>query len=225
MDEKVYESCDKAIKVLNRVSLKEFSKLKLADFDQLNVIRTVRQMYRRLAKRAEQEYRKVAYDGYYWALLMCELEEEDARRKAKEAITKEWVHDVLEQTDFVTLYRFVTETERKADRLIEAMAVVEKADEHGAALRSMKFNRNDQIDNALKQWSKQVGQYAINMTDYARLMAFEDAGVEEAEWVTEKDEKVCPYCGAMDGKRYKLSEYPSKPHINCRCTSRPVLKK
>ena len=224
MDTEIYGPCDKAIKVMNRVSLKEFSKLKLADFDQLSVIRTVRQMYRKLAKRAEKEYRKVAFEAYFWGLLMCELDEAEAERMAEKAITKEWVRDVLEQTDFVTLYRFVTETERKADRLIEAMAVVEKSDEHGAALRSMKFNRNDQIDNALKQWSKQVGQYAINMTDYAMLMAFEDAGVEEAEWVTEKDDRVCHYCASMDGRRYKLEEFPSKPHVNCRCTARPILK-
>ena len=44
------EIVNEAVKVLNRVSMKEFSRLKLADFDNLNVIRTVRKMYRKLAK-------------------------------------------------------------------------------------------------------------------------------------------------------------------------------
>lgn len=225
MDSKVYESCDRAIKVLNRVSLKEFSKLKLADFDELSVVRTVKMMYRKLAKQAEKQYRKVAYDAYLFGLMMCELDEREAEKMAEKAITKAWVEDVLHQTDFVTLYRFDSETARKADRLIEAIALVEREDDKGGPIRNMKFNRNDQIDNALKQWSKQTGQYAINMTDYAMMMAFEDAGVEEAEWVTATDQKVCAYCHGMSGKRYKLSEFPTKPHINCRCTAKPILRK
>lgn len=225
MDTGIYGPCDRAIKEMNRSSLKEFSRLKLADFDSLSVIRTIRRMYRKLAKQAEQEYFDVAYDAYILGLIMCGIDAKRTDRMAEKAITKTWVDDVLKQTDFVTLYRFDTETERKADRLIEAIAAVEKADDRGAPIRSMKFNRNDQIDNALKQWSKQVGQYAINMTDYAMLQAFEDAGIDEAEWVTEDDEKVCSFCNSMSGKRYKLSEYPSKPHINCRCYAKPVIGK
>ena len=224
MADKVYESCDRAIKVLNRISMKEFSRLKLADFDNLNVIRTVRKMYRKLAKQAEQEYRKVGYDGYLYGMMLCDFDRKKAMRMAENAITEEWIRNILAETDFVTLYRFDSETARKADRLIEAIAAVEGTDDRGAALRSMKFNRNDQIDSALRNWSKQVGQYAINVTDYAVLKAFEDAGIEEAEWETETDQRVCSYCQSMSGKKYRLDEFPSKPHINCRCTAKPVLK-
>ena len=221
---KVYDSCDRAIKVLNRVSMKEFSKLKLADFDSLNVIRTVRKMYRKLAKEAEQEYRKVGYDAYLYGMMLCDFDRKKAVKMAEKAVTAEWVRDILAETDFVTLYRFDSETARKADRLIEAIAAVEGTDDRGAALRSMKFNRNDQIDSALRNWSKQVGQYAINVTDYAVLQAFDDAGIKEAEWETEADQRVCSYCHSLSGKRYPLDEFPSKPHVNCRCTARPVLK-
>lgn len=224
MSDKVYESCDRAIKTMNRKILKEFSALKLADFDNLNVIGTVRKMYRKLSKQAEKEYMKVAHDAYIYGMLMCDMDEKEAIREAKKEITKEWVMDILDRTDFVTLYRFSSETERKADRLIEAIAIVKSADERGAALRSMRFNRNDQIDSAMRLWSKQVGQYAINVTDYAILQAFEDAGIEEAEWETETDQRVCSYCHSLSGKRYKLDEFPSKPHINCRCTAKPVFK-
>ena len=225
MEYKVYESCDTAIKALNRISLKEFSRLKLANFDNLNVIRTVRKMYRKLAKQAEKEYRKVGYDAYIYGMMLCDIDRKKASKMAEKSITEEWIRDILTGTDFVTLYRFDSETVRKADRLIEAIAVVEGSDDRGTALRSMKFNRNDQIDSALRQWSKQIGQYAINVTDYAVLKAFEDAGIEEAEWVTEEDQRVCSYCHSMRGKRYSLEEFPSKPHVNCRCTAIPILKK
>lgn len=224
MADKVYEACDRAIKVLNRISMKEFSKLKTADFDGLNVIRTVRRMYRKLAKQAEQEYLGVGYDGYMYGMMLCGIDRKEAVKMADKAITDEWIREILSETDFVTLYRFDSETARKADRLIEAIAAVEGTDDRGAALRNMKYNRNDQIDSALRNWSKQVGQYAINVTDYAVLMAYADAGIEKAEWETEADQRVCTYCHAMNGRRYLLDEFPSKPHVNCRCTARPVLK-
>ena len=226
MGKKIYESCDRAIRILNRKSMKEFEALKLADFDSANVIRTVRKMYRKLAKQAEGQYRKVAHDAYMYGLMLCGPEWwQKAERMADKAVTKEWVRDILEQTDFVTLYRFDSETERKADRLVEAIAVVEGTGERGVALRNMKFNRNDQIDAALRLWTKQVGQYAVNMTDYAMLQAYDDAGIEEAEWLTEVGgANVCARCKALGGKRFKLDEFPSKPHIGCRCSSKPVVK-
>lgn len=222
MEKNVYESCDRAIRILNRKSMKEFESLKLADFDSLNVIRTVRKMYRKLAKQAEEQYRKVAHDAYIYGMFLCGPDwYEKAERMSTKAVTNEWVRDILEQTDFVTLYRFVSETARKADRLIEAIAVVEGSDERGAALRSMRFNRNDQIDSALRLWSKQVGQYAINVTDYAVLKAFDDAGVDEVMWMSQRDDKVCNVCLERDRRTYALDDVPPK-HLNCRCYLTPA---
>jgi HK97 family phage portal protein len=55
--------------------------------------------------------------------------------------------------------------------------------------------------------------------------------VDEMEWVTVRDERVCPLCGPMHGKRAPLGgtfEGGVKPparHPRCRCFTRPVLKK
>ena len=224
MEAGIYGPCDRAIKILNRRNLKAFGQLKLADFDSLSVIRTVKRVYRKAAKEAEAEYFRVAYDAYILGLIMCEVDAKKAEKMAGKAITKEWVDDVLKQTDFVTLYRFDTETERKAERLVEAIAVVDDANERGDMRRNIVMNRDAQIDQALKLWVNQLSQYAINFTDYALLQAFEDAGVEEAEWVADGDERTCGRCESMDGTVYKLSEFPAKPHPRCRCTAKPVLK-
>ena len=224
MDTRIYGPCDRAIKLMSRRNLKAFGELKLADFDSLSVIRTVRKIYRKAAKEAEKQYFEVAYEAYILGLMMCGIGARKAGEMADKAITKKWVDDVLTQTDFVTLYRFDTETERKADRLIETISVADDVSGRGDARRNIVINRDAQIDQALKLWVNQLSQYAINMTDYAVLNAFADAGVEEAEWVTSDDERVCARCGAMDGKVYKLDEYPSKPHPRCRCTAKPVLK-
>ena len=110
----------------------------------------------------------------------------------------------------MTLYRFDSETERKAYRLAETLEVAP--------------NRDAEIDKALRAWSQQLAQYAINMTDYAMVQAMDDAGIEYAEWVDMHDEKVCRECRHRNGQVYKLDEIPTK-HAHCRCRLRPVREK
>lgn len=221
----VYGPCDKAIKIMNRRNLKAFNQLKQSDFDKLSVLQTVRKVYRKSAKEAEKLYLEIAKASYTLGLMMCGIAESKARKMAEKAITKSWVADVLKQTDFVTLYRFYTEAERKAARLIEAIAIADDVEGRGDVRRNIVINRDAQIDQALKLWTTQVSQYAINMTDYAMLYAYGDAGIEEVEWIAETDERTCGVCEDMDGKVYALDSFPSKPHPRCRCTSRPVTTK
>jgi hypothetical protein len=128
---------------------------------------------------------------------------------ADKAITNEWVESILEETDFVTLYRFESETERKAYRLAETLEVSE--------------SRDRDIDKALRLWSQQLGQYAINFTDYALIQAYQDAGVKMVEWVTQKDERTCTECYALDGHVFRVDEVPRKPHMGCRCFLKAVF--
>ena len=224
MEAGIYGPCDRAIKRMNRRNLKYFGQLKLADFDELSIVRTVKKLYRKAAREAAREYLDIAYDAYILGLMMCDIDVKKTEKMAQKAITKEWVEDVLNQTDFVTLYRFYSEAERKAERLIEAIAIADDIEDRGDARRNIVINRDAQIDQALKMWVTQLSQYAINVTDYAVLNAFDDAGVEEAEWVTQTDERRCSRCAEMDGRTYRLDEFPSKPHPRCRCTARPILK-
>lgn len=61
------------------------------------------------------------------------------------------------------------------------------------------------------------------------VLGFEQSGVvTEAEWVTVADERVCPTCGRLHGKRASLRgtfeglSYPPA-HPGCRCFVRPVI--
>lgn len=209
LTERVYGPCDDAIRAMNRENVKAFSRLKLAKWEELNVIKEVTEVYRESAKRARKRYRDVAWEVYLMVLEECGIDGGKVQRMAKEAITYDWVDGILEETDFVTLYRFDTETERKAQRLIEALS--------GTA------NRDFEIDKALRIWSRQLGQYAVNFTDYAAIQAFEDAGIEEVEWVTQRDERVCSECGTLDGQVFPLDEIPPKPHWWCRCFWKAVF--
>ena len=209
-DVNVYEACDKAISATNRENVEAFGRLKLAKWDDVSVIRTVKTVYRNSARRARKRYYEVGFEAYVLGLLLCGTEPKKAHQMAEKAITEAWVDGILSDTDFVTLYRFTTETERKAYRLAEAL-------ETG-------IDRNHEIDKALRFWSQQLGQYAINVTDYAVIQAFMDYGVEMGEWESSEDASVCRECAALNHQVFRIDEIPPKPHWGCRCRIRPVFR-
>lgn len=202
-----YGTCDQAIQSMNRSNLEAFGRLKMAKWDEINIIREVKAVYRKSAREAKKRYYEVAFEAYLLMCAICGVPHKKAHDMAEKAITDEWIDGVLTETDFVTLYRFDTETERKAYRLAEALEAA--------------TDRNAEIDKALRFWSQQLGQYAINFTDYAMLMAMDDAGIEWVEWITMKDERVCNECRPLDGQLFRISEIPPK-HWGCRCRLSPA---
>ena len=205
----VYSGADRAIKLMNRRNMKAFDTLRLMKADELNIMRKVGKVYRDSARFARTMYYEIAVEAYIVALVQAHVTNGDATEAAERDITLDWIDEMLEETDFVTLYQFDTETVRKAQRLAEALEAVER--------------RNDEIDKALRWWTLQVGQYAINTVDRARLEAFRRAGIKKVRWNTKKDERVCDYCGPLDGKVFDIEDVPPKPHLNCRCTIGPVF--
>ena len=55
-DTNYYEPCDRAIKAMNRLNVEAFGQLKLAKWDEVNVIQTVRNVYRKSARIARKRY-------------------------------------------------------------------------------------------------------------------------------------------------------------------------
>ena len=214
-----YKPADKVIQLVNRENLRAFNRLKLAEFDRVNVVRDVLNLYREMARKAKKRYREMGLEAYLLGLEMLDdpPTEREARRMAKEAITGDWVESLMKETDFVTLYRFNSETERKAQRLIEGFAVASGNASWKEPWQTPAETRNMLIDQALKQWTKQLGQYAINVTDAAVIQALDDAGVAWVMWMTERDQRVCRDCHQLDGRIFAVDEVPAKPHMNCRC--------
>lgn len=205
-----YEACDKAIRGINRELVEDFGKLKLTDFDRVNVIRTVTAVYQTIIRRVKKRYYGIAFEAYVLGLMICGEDAKTAHKKADKAITTAWVEEKLNQTDFVTLYRFYSETERKVYKLAETLEV--------------STSRNREIDKAMRYLSQQLGQYCINFTDYAIAKAYQDYGVEMVEWISEKDNRVCNECYALNGQVFPITETPRKPHWGCRCRLRPVFR-
>lgn len=205
----IYAGCDRAIRELNRLFLEAFGRLKMMKFDR-NLLKTVLELYRKLLKLLKKRYYEIGFEAYLIALSLCGIDGKRAHRMAEEAITEEWVEMILTRVDPVTEYRFDTETERKAYRLAEALEVSN--------------DRDYEVNKALRFFSQQMGQYAINVTDYAEQQAYIDAGIEMAEWVSVKDERRCHECMALDGQVFPVEDFPPKPHYGCRCRKRPVFR-
>lgn len=198
-----YEYADRAIKDLNRRALRAFNGLRTMKFDELNVMRTVKRVYADLVKRAKAWYLRIAQDAYITALMEAGIAEARAREMAEDSITEDWVLDMLEDYDGVTLYSFNNEVERKTERTVEALLATEE--------------RNREIDKALRLFTQQLGQYADNSVMLATVDGYMDGGVKFVRWNATDDEKTCVSCGKMDGKVYKIEDIPDKPHPRCRC--------
>lgn len=204
----IYDAADKAIREMNRANLKAFGRLKLAKWDELNVIRQVSAVYELSTALAKRKYTEIGMDAYIFALMEMGLSETVAHGMAQDEITNDWVLDMLEEADPVTLYIFLEEAERKKQRLIEALAVA--------------HNKGAEIDKALRYWTKQIAQYAISVTDKARLDAFKAVGVKRVMWNTNLDGRECDRCRELNGKVFDIDKVPPKQHYGDRCWLTPV---
>lgn len=206
----MYAYTDKALSALNRQYLRLFRKLKLLDFDELNVVNQVVTVYRQADMLAKKTYLDAAIHAYLFALAEAVKAGFDAEIPDADAtpIDSDWIQDMLFEADPVTLYEYAPEWERKRQRLIEALAATNRP--------------NAEIDKALKYAVLQVSHYADKATQEAAIRAYRDAGVKKMRWVTMEDEKVCAKCGPLDGKVFNIEDAPEMQHYRCRCRLVPV---
>lgn len=199
-----YDATDKAIKAINRENLKLFGQLKirLMKADELHIIRAVGDTYDASIRMVERRLLECARIAYLAAM------GETGKRK-RNPIDHDWLIEFLMTADPVTLYKFLPEAERKKARLTEALAAT-------TAMAK-------EVDKALRDWTRQIGQAAISVTDAATIEALEDAGVPKVQWVSEHDARVCDVCEDMDGNVYDIDKIPAKPHWACRCRIKPYI--
>lgn len=203
-----YEYADKVIRDMNKRNLRAFDRIKTLKFDELNVFRTVKSIYEASIELAKKRYRQIAWDAYIEALLLCGISRKEAEEKAEDTITDDWILDMLEEYNALTLYSFLTEAERKEERAAEAvLAAQDKAFE---------------VDKALRFWTLQVIQYAEFSVLDATMQGYKDAGVKKVRWEAEDDDRVCSVCIKRNGKIYPIDKVPPIPHWRCRCLIWPV---
>ena len=198
----MYKYTDKVIASLDRQFLRLFRRLRLMKFDSLNVLNEVVAIYQRADKLAKKGYLDIALYAYLYAMEQAENAGFEAEKQTP--IDEDWILDMLEEEDFVTLYDYGNEWERKRQRLSEALAAT--------------TTPQQEIDKAIKLMALQVSHYADKATAQAAIQAFKDAGVKKVKWITERDDRVCSKCEPLDGKIFDIDKTPQIPlHWRCRC--------
>ena len=199
----IYDGADSAIRDMNRYNLKRFTRLKLAKFDEVDVIRAVRAAWEETEQYAVTRFSEIAVEAYIVAQYRAGVPRVEATRNGQKKINRDWVLEYLEEIDPVTRYRFTAESERKMYRLVEAIVA--------------SHSPRQEIDRAMRAWSKQLAQYADLLVDAATIAGYRDAGVLKLMWNTERDDRVCEVCAELDGQVFDIDKYPPKAHWSCRC--------
>lgn len=198
-----FEYADKAIKYMNRVNLRSFGKLKQLKFDELNVVGAVDRTYDESIRIAKKRYREIAIRAFIKALILCGYTRKRAEEEAEDSITEDWLLDMMEEYDPVTLYQFLPEAERKKQRLVEALIAA--------------HNKGQEVDKALRLWTLQIAHYADKSVVDGTIDGFKEAGVKKVRWIAVDDERTCPDCRKLDGKIFDIDKVPDRPHYRCRC--------
>lgn len=202
--EELYEFVDKVIGTLNRRYIGFFNYLKNIDLtNDKEVVREVTEIYKKLDRITRSYLLLLAKKIYHEIVRRYDYEEE--------AIEEAWLLLILEGYDPVTKYVYTHEVDRKRARLIEAIIASD--------------NKQQEIENSKRVWSRQARQYADNVTRLAVEKAYKDNKVEMVRWLTELDQRVCEDCDDLHGKIFKIDEVPDPPHYGCRCYIEPYEEK
>lgn len=82
------------------------------------------------------------------------------------------------------------------------------------ALRNQTSNANN--------WNRQLEEISVDLERKYILNDMKERGISKVMWITQRDERVCPYCESLDGLIFEIDRLPARPHINCRCTFKEV---
>ncbi len=214
----MYRLADKLLEQLKKLIRREFNRLGIFGFDELNVPRVTKEtteLFERLMAENQKRYLQVAQKASKDArALVIAAGYDDREVKIPD---EAWVIAFLGAYNFVSGYLYEQEAERKRLRLAEQMLTAKEYQS-----RTM---YNDSIRRSANLWWTQASHYMLDAVDEATLETYEKMGVERVEWHTNIDGHECQTCRERHGKIYPIDKVPPKPHRNCRCRLTPVPKK
>jgi SPP1 gp7 family putative phage head morphogenesis protein len=213
----MYRLADKLLEQLKKLIRREFNRLGIIGFDELNASRVsleTTELFDRLMRENEKLYFKVAKKAYDDAVAAAKVAGYEGSPENR--INAMWVAALLGSYNFVSGYLYESEAERKRLRLGEQMMTAREY-----------LNRtlyNDSVRRSANLWWTQASHYMLEAVDEATIDGYKDAGVGKVKWNTEIDGRECSVCRERNGKIYEVGNVPPKPHRNCRCYLTPVPK-
>jgi SPP1 gp7 family putative phage head morphogenesis protein len=213
----MYRLADKLLEQLKKLIRREFNRLGIIGFDELNANRVSREtaeLFDRLMRENERLYLKVAKKAYDDAVAGAKAAGYEGSPENR--INALWIAALLSSYNFVSGYLYESEAERKCLRLGEQIMTAREY-----------MNRtlyNDSVRRAANLWWTQASHYMLEAVDEATIDGYKGAGVGKVKWNTEIDGRECSVCRERNGKIYEIGNVPPKPHRNCRCYLTPVPK-
>ena len=213
----MYRLADKLLEQLKKLIRREFNRLGIIAFDELNASRVSAEttsLFDRLMRENERLYLKVALRAYEDAVAAAKAAGYDGSNENK--INEAWVKILLRSYNFVSGYLYESEAERKRLRLAEQMMTAKEYQNRTLY--------NDSVRRSANLWWMQAAHYMLEAVDKAYLEGLKASGVEKVWWHTEIDGRECKVCRERNGKIYDIDKVPPKAHRNCRCYITPVPK-
>lgn len=213
----MYRLADKLLEQLKKMIRREFNRLGIFGFDELNAPRVTSEtteLFDRLMNENKKQYLKAAQKAYADAIALAVAAgyvEPDKNR-----INEVWLVGLLTAYNFVSGYLYESEAERKRLRLAEQMMTAREYQNRTLY--------NDSLRRSANLWWTQTAHYMLDAVDQATLAGYQDSGVEKVKWNTNVDGRECKTCRERNGKVYHIDDVPPKAHRNCRCYLTPVPK-
>ena len=213
----MYRLADKLLEQLKKLIRREFNRLGIFGFDELNAPRVTQEttsLFDRMKRENQKRYLEVSKKAYADAVALAVAAgyvDSGANR-----IDEAWLIGLLTAYNFVSGYLYESEAERKRLRLAEQMMTAKEY-----------LNRtlyNDSLRRSANLWWTQTAHYMLDAVDTATLDGYKDSGVEKVMWNTNIDGRECKVCRERNGKIYDIDKVPPKAHRNCRCYLTPVPK-
>ena len=214
----MYRLADKLLEQLKKLIRREFNRLGIFGFDELNTHRVTGEtvsLFDRLMRENERLYLQVAKRAYADAIaaaIAAGYEDPGENR-----INASWVGNLLGAYNFVSGYLYESEAERKRLRLAEQMMTAKEY--------QSRTQYNDSVRRAANLWWMQAAHYMLESVDKATLDGLKDSGVERVKWNTNIDGRECEICRKRNGQLYDIDKVPPKAHRGCRCYITAVPKK
>ena len=213
----MYRLADKLLEQLKKLIRREFNRLGVFGFDELNAPRITREtiaLFDRLMSENKKRFLEAAKKAYTDAVLLAISA--GYKGSGENKIDDAWLLGFLGAYNFVSGYLYKSEAERKRLRLAEQMMTAREY--------LSRTQYNDSLRRSANLWWTQTAHYMLDAVDTATLDAYRDSGVEKVRWNTNIDGRECKICRERNGKIYAISQVPPKAHRNCRCYLTPVPK-
>ena len=213
----MYKLADKLLEQLKKLIRREFNRLGVFGFDELNAPRITREtiaLFDRLMSENKKRFLEAAKKAYTDAVLLAISA--GYKGSGENKIDDAWLLGFLGAYNFVSGYLYESEAERKRLRLAEQMMTAREY--------LSRTQYNDSLRRSANLWWTQTAHYMLDAVDTATLDGYRDSGVEKVKWNTNIDGRECKICRDRNGKVYPIGNVPPKAHRNCRCYLTPVPK-